>query len=158
MSLFPSFRGHAQLEQRLRAGAAGFGPRPPRELRGRILAELRATPQVVAPVEPLVAPWTYHNNGAERWGSWIAAAAAALVLCGAWWLTRPRETSEAPAGTVVALGRGLFDAGTRVLALPGEVEGNLRLEAENLLADTSRVTAGVVRGLPAPLRARLERL
>jgi hypothetical protein len=152
MSLFSSSRDHAELEQRLRAGAAAFGPRPPRELRGRILAELRAPPALVAPPEPLAA------RGAERWGSCIAAAAAALVLCGAWWLTRREEARVERAGTVVALGRGLFDAGTRVLSLPGEVEGNLRLEAENLLADTTRVTAGVMRGLPAPLRERLERL
>ncbi len=151
MSLFSSSRDHAELEQRLRAGAAAFGPRPPRALRGRILAELRATPALVAPVEPLVA------RGAERWGSWIAAAAAALVLCSAWWLTR-REEARAERAGMVALGRGLFDAGTRVLSLPGEVEGNLRLEAENLLADTTRVTEGVMRGLPGPLRERLERL
>jgi hypothetical protein len=57
----------------------------------------------------------------------------------------------------VAFSRDLLDAGTRVLSLPAEAEGNLRSEAENLLEDTSRVAAGVVRGLPAPLRAKLER-
>jgi len=149
MSLFPSSREHAALEQRLRAGAASFGPRPPVELRGRILSRLHARPTPAAP--PPAA-------SAERWGSWIAAAAAALVLCSAWWLTERMGAREERAGTVVALSRGLFDAGTRVLSLPGEVEGNLRLEAEKLLADTTRVAEGVVRGLPAPLRARLERL
>ena len=147
MSLFPSPREHADLERRLRAGAQAFGPRPPHALRGRILAGIRA-----APPSPGATP----APGIERWGSWIAAAAAALVLSSAWWLTR-RE--EAPAErSVVAFSRGLFDAGSLVLSLPGQVEGNLRLEAENLLADTTRAAEGVVRGLPGPLRARLERL
>jgi hypothetical protein len=96
--------------------------------------------------------------GVERWGTWLAAAAAALVLSSAWWLTeRAAPAPEAP-GSVATLSRNLFDAGTLVLTLPGEIEGNLRLEGEHLLADTTRVAAGVVRGLPAPLRARLERL
>jgi hypothetical protein len=149
MSLFPSSRDHAELERRLRAGADAFGPRPPRALRGRILAELVAAPASSA---PMPAP------GVERWGTWLAAAAAALVLSSAWWLTeRAAPAPEAP-GSVATLSRNLFDAGTLVLTLPGEIEGNLRLEGEHLLADTTRVAAGVVRGLPAPLRARLERL
>lgn len=147
MSLFSSSRDHAELERRLRAGADAFGPRPPRALRGRILAALRE-----APAASTRAP----APGIERWGAWIAAAAAALVLCSAWWLTR---RVDAPAErSVVAFSRGLFDAGSLVLSLPGQAEGNLRLEAENLLADTTRVAEGVVRGLPAPLRVRLERL
>jgi len=152
MSLFPSSRDHAELEQRLRAGADAFGPRPPRALRARILAELGTAPASFAGLEPMPAP------GVERWGSWFAAAAATLVLCSAWWLTERASARPERAGAVVALSRNLFDAGTLVLSLPGEIEGNLRLEAAHLLADTTRVAEGVVRGLPAPLRARLERL
>jgi hypothetical protein len=149
MSPFRSSRDHADLERRLRAGAVAFGSRVPADLRGRILARLSEVPAPEAPAA---------SRGAERWGSWIAAAAAALVLCSAWWLTHRSEAREERSEAMVALSRELLDAGTRVLALPGEVEGNLRLEAEKLLADTTRVAEGVVRGLPAPLRARLERL
>ena len=149
MSLFPSSREHAELEQRLRAGAASFGPPLPGGLHARILSGLRS-----APAEPRVAV----ARSRERFGSWIAAAAALLVLCSAWWLARRAEpTVERPA-TVVAFSRDLLAAGTRVLNLPVQAEGNLRLEAENLLADTARAAEGVVRGLPGPLRARLEKL
>jgi hypothetical protein len=141
---FP-FRDDTELERRLRAGAPAFAPRPPSALRGRILAGLRTTPSAAPAASPR-----------ERFGTWIAAAAAALVLCSAWWLTHGVREPR-PAG-VVALSRGLLDAGTRVLALPGQAEGNLRLEAEKLLSDTTRVAAGVVRGLPAPLRSRLEQM
>jgi len=149
MSLFPSSREHAALEQRLRGGAASFGPSLPAGLHERILSGLRS-----APAEPAPSP----VPSIERWGSWIAAAAAALVLCSAWWLTRRVEAPVQRPTTVVALSRDLLDAGSRVLSFPGQVEGNLRLEAEHLLADTTRAAEGVVRGLPAPLRARLEKL
>jgi ferric-dicitrate binding protein FerR (iron transport regulator) len=157
MSPFPSARDSSDLERGLRAGAPGFGPPPPPALRGRILAALRATPR------PSESP---RSPDAERFGPWIAAAAAALVLCSAWWLTGRMERTEegrgAPGGArssaVAAVSRGLLDAGSRVLSLPRAAEGNLRLEAERLLADTTRVAEGVVRGLPGPLRARLERL
>jgi hypothetical protein len=152
MSLFPSSREHAELERRLRAGADAFGPRPPRALRGRILAELRGAPASLASSEPMPAP------GVERWGSLLAAAAAALVLCSAWWLTERARARPERDGAVVALSRNLLDAGTLVLSFPAQAEGNLRLEAANLLADTTRLAEGVVRGLPAPLRARLEKL
>jgi hypothetical protein len=152
MSLFPSSRDHAELERRLRAGAQSFGPRPPRELRARILAELGGAPTSFADHESMAAP------GVERWGSWLAAAAAALVMSSAWWLTDATSPRPERAGAVVALSRNLIDAGTLVLAFPAQAEGNLRLEAANLLADTTRVAEGVVRGLPGPLRARLEKL
>jgi hypothetical protein len=152
MSLFPSSRENAELERRLRAGADSFGPRPPRALRGRILAELHGTPAGFATFEPMPAP------GVERWGSWIAAAAAVLVLCSAWWLAERARARPGSDRAVVLLSRNLFDAGTLVLALPGEIEDNLRLEATHLLADTTRAAEGVVRGLPAPLRSRLEKL
>ena len=157
MSLFPSSRGSsryhaAELERRLRESADAFGPRPPRALRGRILKSLSGSPLSFATFEPMPAP------GIERRGSWLAAAAAALVLCSAWWLTERPGARPEPAANVVALSRNLFDAGTLVLSFPSQAEGNLRLEAAHLLADTTRVAEGVVRGLPGPLRARLERL
>jgi len=150
MSLFPSSREHAELERRLRAGADAFGPRPPGALRGRILAELRGAPAVSS--EPMRAP------GVERWGAVLAAAAATLVLCSAWWLAEHARARPERDVAVVALSRNLFDAGTLVLSLPGQAEGNLRVEAANLLADTTRAAEGVVRGLPAPLRQRFEKL
>ncbi len=73
-----------------------------------------------------------------------------------WWFSRSTPTPTAEPAEVVAFSRGIFGAGTRFLALPAEAENNLLLEAEKLLADTTRVAQGVVRGLPAPLRARLE--
>jgi hypothetical protein len=133
-----------RFEQRLRAGAAAFRREPSPGLHARILAAVRAAPR--APVE------------AERRGTALALAAAVLVLLGAWWLTRAARGPGRGerARQVVALSRGLFDAGTRVLTLPGEMEGELRLEAARLLSDTTRAAESVVRGLPAPLRARLE--
>ncbi|NOT31818.1 MAG: hypothetical protein HOP15_15340 [Planctomycetes bacterium] len=45
-----------------------------------------------------------------------------------------------------------------MLALPVQAEDSLRQEAARLFSDTSRVAAGLVRGLPAPIRAQLERM
>ncbi len=145
------FARHDDLERRLRAAASVSGPVPPRELRGRILSALRAQPASAVParVEPL---------RADPRGTWIAAAAAVLVLTGAWWLTRGGEIDPAPARSVAVLSRGILGAGSRVLALPARAEENLRQEAANLLFDTARVGKGLVRGLPAPLRAPLARM
>lgn len=136
------------LERRLRAGATAFAPAPPAALRGRILSQLRASPRLAPPV--LVR--------SERYGTALAAAAAVLVLLGAWGLTRGLDRPAPRARSVAELARNLFDAGSRVRALPSQAEGNLRLEAEKLLDDTTRAARGVVRGLPAPLRERLERM
>jgi hypothetical protein len=135
-----------RLAQRLRAGARSFGPEPSPALRSRILAGLRTTPRATV------------ARGRERAGTALAAAAAALVLCGAWWLTRGLAPSPGRAPSLVRLSRDFLDAGARMLTLPGEAEGNLRLEATRLLSDTTRVAEGVVRGLPGPLRSRLERM
>lgn len=148
MKRFPA-KDAESLEERLRSGARTFAPAPPPELRGRILAALHAAPR---PVVPVVDP------RATRRGSALAAAAAALVLTSAWWLTRPAAGRTPRAASVVELSRGLLEAGTRVLELPGEAGDNLRLEAARMLADTTRVAEGVVRGLPGPLRAKLERM
>ena len=136
-----------RLAQRLRAGARSYGPAPSAALRARILEDVRATPRLPA------------VRGRERAGTALAVAAALLVLCGAWWLTRryvPNAVRTTP--SLVRLSHDLFGAGARVLTLPGEAEDNLRLEAERLLADTTRAAEGLVRGLPAPLRSRLERM
>lgn len=142
---------HERVEARLRAGASSFGPAPSPELRGRILSALREAPS------PAIAPHP-RAPSREREGTWLAAAAALLVLGGAWWLTRRPEARPRQAPAALALSRELLDAGTRVLALPAAAEGNLRLEGERLLIDTTRVAEGIVRGLPGPLRARLERM
>jgi len=140
-------RMEQRIEQRLREGARTFAPAPPPELRARILAALRAGPAPAPRQE-----WQH----SQRRGNWLAAAAAVIVLGGAWMLTERRERE--PAGTpVVALSRDLLGAGARVLSLPRAAEDRLRTEAERLLTDTTRVAAGVLRGLPAPLRAGLER-
>ncbi len=60
--------------------------------------------------------------------------------------------------TLVSLSREILGAGARVLTLPARAEDNLRLEAVHLLSDTARVAEGLVRGLPAPLRSKLERM
>jgi hypothetical protein len=138
------------LEQQLRAGASHFGPRSSPLLQERIRQELRATPQV--PDLERLAP------RAERGGAWLAAAAAAFVLGSAWWLTQRTETRVERGTSIVALSQDLFGASARVLALPKEAEASLRLEARNLLADSTRVASGIVRGLPGPLRDRLEQL
>ncbi|HEX6885512.1 MAG TPA: hypothetical protein VF530_19220 [Planctomycetota bacterium] len=138
-----------RLEAALRAGARDFGPQPPPGLRARILADLRAEPALPAPIP--VAP-------RERLGAWVAAAAALLVLGGAWWLTRLAAPRVEGTPSLVRLTRDVLGAGKGLLDLPQGVETNLRAEAEKLLADTTRAAQGVVRGLPAPLRARLEQM
>jgi hypothetical protein len=45
-----------------------------------------------------------------------------------------------------------------VLSLSGKAERDLRLEAERLWSDTSRLAEALARGLPATLRARDEQL
>jgi hypothetical protein len=142
---------HDELEQRLRAAAA-FAPAPPARLRGRILEAVRALPTDAD------APVGHRVVRRERWGGAFAAAAAALVLASAWWLARvtPERTGDARA--VVALSQDLLGAGSRMLALPARAEAGLRLEAEKLLADTTRIAADVVQGLPAPLRPQRERM
>src|SRR5262249_31008167 len=135
-------------EARLRAGARAARSELPPGLHERILAAVRAAPR--APVRERA-----------RAGNWLSAAAAALVLSAAWWLTRdlgkPAATSVGRLD-VVALSHEPFGAGRRVLTLPNRAEDSLRDEARNLWRDTSRTAEGIVRGLPAPLRARLERL
>lgn len=151
------------LERRLRSSASSFAPAPPPALRGRILEALRRaraaeeaeeTEEAAVELVP-VAARRAERRLSERRGTWIAAAAAVLVLASAWWLTRERGVRP-PERSVVALSRELLGAGTRALTLPAQAEVNLRLEAERLLADTTRVAEGLVRGLPAPLRSRLE--
>jgi hypothetical protein len=141
---------HPSLEERLREGAPRFAPEPPPGLRARILAGVRTAPQSTS--APLALPRQ------DRSGTLVAAAAALFVLACAWWLTRRPEQPAARPASLVALSRELLGAGARVLALPEEAEGNLRDEAARLLEDSTRVAAGVVRGLPAPLRSRLERM
>jgi len=136
------------LERRLRAGANAFAPAPPPALRGRILERLRSNPRL--------APRALQRS--ERYGTALAAAAALLVLGGAWGLTRGLGHTAPRPRAVAELARELFDAGSRVRALPSQAEGNLRLEAVKMLSDTTRAARGVVRGLPAPLRDRLERM
>lgn len=147
----PASSASADLERRLRAGADAFAPAPSPELRTRILAALRATPQHAQPPAPAALR-------ADPRGSWLAAAAALFVLASAWWLTRRDAPGPARERTVVALSRGILDAGSRVFALPSRAEDSLRVEAERLLADTTRAAEGLVRGLPAPLRSKLEQL
>jgi hypothetical protein len=137
---------HDSIERRLRAGAPAFGPRPTPALRERILAAVRSLPRAAPPVDR------------SREGTWIALAAAAAVLCSAWWLAERSRAVQPGAAEVVALSRDLLRAGAQVWSLPNRAEDNLRMEARNLWSDTTRLTEGVVRGLPAPLRARLERL
>jgi len=145
----PSRRTLELLDQRLRDGVRAFAPEPPPALRGRILAALREAPRPVPRPRLLLL---------ERLGNGLAAAAALLALCGAWWLTRAAPTPPPAGPRVVALSRGLLEAGSLVMALPRQAEGNLRSEAERLLEDTTRAAAGVVRGLPAPLRDSLARV
>jgi len=152
--------GLESLEERLRSGAPRFAPAPPPELRARILAALRtaeppAQPHVQPRARPAALPADPRN---ARRGNVLAAAAALLVLASAWWLTHAAAPRAPRAVAVVALSRGLLGAGKSVLALPAEAGDNLRLEAERMLSDTTKVAAGVVRGLPAPLRAQLERM
>jgi hypothetical protein len=154
--------GLESLEERLRSGAHGFAPAPPPELRARILEALRTAeppaplqPRVQPPARPAARPADPRN---ARRGNVLAAAAALLVLASAWWLTHAAPPRTPRAMAVVALSRGLLGAGKSVLALPAEAGDNLRLEAQRLLSDTTRVAEGVVRGLPAPLRAQLERM
>jgi hypothetical protein len=133
------------LARRLKEAAAAHAPAPPPELRPRILEAVRRASR-----DPLRAG----HGGVERRALVLAAAAAVLALAGAWWLTRAPSADPQP--ELVVLSRDLLDAGALVFALPTRVEGDLRLETERLLADTTRVAAGVVRGLPGPLRSRLE--
>lgn len=139
----------ARLEAGLRSAAREFGPTPPPELRARILAAVQRAPRAV----PVPAPVAH-----ERAGTWLAVAAAVLVLCGAWWLARASGSAPASGPAFVRLTRGVFGAGRGVLALPQEAEDSLRSEAERLLADTTRAAQLVVRGLPGPLRQRLEQM
>lgn len=148
----PSFRKREELERladALREGAREFRRAPPPRLRERVLAAVRARPgalPLAAGARP--APWM------------LAAAAVVLVAVGAFlWAKRTvRKTAPGQGPSVVLVSRELLGAGARVLALPREAEGNLRQEAKNLWLDTARAAEGLVRGLPAPLRAPLERL
>lgn len=165
MNLPFSRRDSPELERRLRAGAASYGPLPPPELRARILAawrdvSLHAVPlhDVPSHAVPPSAAQRAESPRAERRGTWIAAAAAVLVLLSAWWLTRGTLSSPLRERSVVALSRGILGASTRVLALPVQAEDSLRQEAAHLFSDTARLAAGLVRGLPAPLRTQLERM
>jgi hypothetical protein len=136
-----------RLEETLRRGAAAVRREPPARLAEHIRAAVRAVPRAAERPAPVRARW-------------IAAAAGIAVLAGAaWWFSRPPEPSVAPRrADVVALSREILEAGTRVLALPARAGTNLELEARNLLADTARAAEEVVRGLPAPLRAPLQRM
>jgi hypothetical protein len=138
-----------RVEALLRAGALAFGPQPPPVLHGRIVAALARTPQTIPAARP---------PARERAGNWLAAAAAVLVLASTWWLAHVTARPAERAPTLVRISRDLLGAGKGVLGLPREAEGTLRLEAERLLSDTTQVARHVVRGLPAPLRARLERM
>ena len=150
MTPFFPVRDDRELERRLRSGASAFAPAPPPALHGRILAALGEAPRASAPPRA--------SRRAELLGNALAVAAAVLVLCGAFWLTRRRRAPVASERTVVELSRELLGAGTRVLALPARAEDNLRLEAARLLDDTAHAAEEIVRGLPAPLRSRLERM
>ena len=91
---------------------------------------------------------------------WLVAtltAAAAVVLFLLVRTDRGATDGDAPlaSGTgpsVAALSHELLDT---VSLLERPIDTELRDEARNLLLDTSRVVEGVVRGLPAPLRAPL---
>lgn len=149
-----------RLEQCLRAGAPAFGPTPSPALRGRILQALRTAPRTPERL-PEDSPERARSESRQRAGSWLAAAAALLVLSSAWWLTHRPEVSEVRrerASPVLAVSHGILEAGTRVLTFPRQAEGSLRQEGQKLLADTTRVAEGIVRGLPAPLRAKLTQM
>jgi hypothetical protein len=151
VSPFPFRSRSSALERKLRAEAGAFAPDPPAALRGRILAAVRAAPAPAVPPAPSLAP-----RGDPR-GTWVALAAALVVLLSAWWLA-PRVSPRPAEHTALLFSRELFDVPARVLVLPARAEDNLRLEAARLLSDTASAAEGLVRGLPAPLRERLARL
>jgi len=139
---------HDPLAARLRAGARHAAPEPSPELRGRILAAVRAAPRE-APRAP----------GRSR--RLVALGAAALVLASlgtTWFALRARPPQATRAASVAQLTHSLLGTRARVLAVPTRAEADLRLEAERLLADGSRLARSVARGLPATLRTRDERL
>lgn len=136
------------LARRLHEGARHAVPAPSPELRGRILATLRATPRV-----ELAA-----TRRPRLLGTALAVAAAVLALLSAWWLTRPAAVEPARAPSLVAVTHELLGTRARVLALPERAERDLRLEAERLWRDTAFLAGKVARGLPATLRASDERL
>ena len=145
-----------RLEQCLRAGAPVFGPTPSPALRGRILQALRTAPRTPERL-PEDSPERRRNESRQRAGSWLAAAAALLVLSSAWWLTHRSEVSEVRrerASPVLAVSRGILEAGTRVLTFPRQAEGSLRQEGQKLLADTTRVADGNMDRWAAKLCAR----
>ena len=149
----------SRLEDRLRAEAERARRAAPRELRGRVMKAVLGTPSL-APLreEDEKKPgWSRAVSG-KPWlvGAALAAAAAVLLFL----LVRPdRGATEGSAPlasvtgpSVAALSHELLDT---VSLLERPIDTELRDEAKNLLLDTSRVVAGVVRGLPAPLREPL---
>jgi len=151
-----SFRDREELErfeERLRSGARELRRAPTPSLGERVLAVVREKTVEERRAERVRPP--------VRLGLGLAAAAVLVLGAAAWlWSTRARGGKAAlRAGpSVVLLSRELLGAPSRMLELPAEAEGNLRAEARNLLLDTTRVAEGLVRGLPQPLRAPLERL
>jgi len=144
-----------RFERNLRDGARAYRRDPLHGLRARVLAEVRAHRATEGP-GPRGAPGSSARSARRL--LWLAAAAVLLAIgAWAWSLGRAAQPATRQA-SIVSLSRELLDAGTRVLDLPAEAEGNLRVEAKNLLLDASRAAEGVVRGLPLPLRASLERM
>ena len=145
----------SRLEDRLRAEAADARRAAPRELRGRVIEGIRAG---ATRNESGGAELVPVSRGRNSWllGGTLAAAAAILLLL----LVRPDRggpDGEAPLASrtgpsVAALSHELLNT---VSLLERPIDTELRDEARNLLLDTSRVVAGVVQGLPAPLRGPL---
>lgn len=135
------------LAARLRAAARHAAPAPSPALRGRILAAVRATPQL-----------SVESGRVRRRARWLVAAGVLAAFGSAWFLTRAPRPAMRRAVSVAEVTHGLLDTRAQVFALPARAEADLRREAERLLADGSRLAQHVVRGLPATLRTRDERL
>jgi hypothetical protein len=88
----------------------------------------------------------------------LAAAASVAALLSAYWLTRPEPPSASVAPDIASVTHELLGTRARVLAVPGGLERELRLEVERLWRDTSRLAESVARGLPATLRTPDESL
>ena len=138
------------LDERLRREAGARRSRGAKRLTPRVMARVhreRAAADSGTRVEAPSLGW--------------AGAAAALLLLGLVFTVRSTRSAPAPPPEqarvdVAKVTNELLAVWQPVVRLPRTADDSLEAEARNLWSDTSRAALDVARGLPRPLRARLD--